>query len=90
MDHARRLQYNVAGTTALEVGYIEDPEVDIALNLGPRWLLLEAKYRSKPRSNLEKAGHKGDLRIIATRDRFELANADGTHKIPAHEFALLC
>lgn len=90
VDHARRLQFNLAGTTTLPLGYVGDPEVDVAACLGPRWLLLEAKLGGR-RSNLAAIDAADALRVVATRDHFEVPRSeDAPFYVPAHEWALLC
>lgn len=90
VDHARRLQFNLAGTSSLPFGYVGEPEVDVAASLGRRWLLLEAKLGGG-RSHLTAVGGVDALRVVATRDHFELPRQPGeAFHIPAHEWALLC
>lgn len=90
VDHARRLQYNLTKSSTMPIGYVEDPEVDVAFSLGPRWVLLEAKWRENPkRSLLKLPTGPGNLRVIATRSHFELPKAEGPFYIPAHEWALI-
>lgn len=90
VDHVRRLQFNVLATTQLPIGYVADPEIDVAARLGTHWLLLEAKYRAEPRATFRDVGGEEDVRIVATRDTWQLNPAPGSHFIPAHEFALVC
>lgn len=91
-DHVRRLQFNLVGTTSLASGYVEEPEIDIVADLGRRWLLLEAKYRAQPRGILNDfpEPEKSALRIVATREYFEIPRGRGTYYVPAHELALIC
>lgn len=90
VDHARRLRFNVAGTTALPIGFVERPETDIALDLGGRWLLIEVKYRTQPDSNLSQVGDDDAIRVVTTKDRFETSLPGATHFLPSDEFALIC
>jgi predicted AAA+ superfamily ATPase len=90
IDHARRIRFNVHGTTALPIGYVDRPEVDLALDLGPRWLFLESKYSNQPRVQLADIGPDDAIRIITTRDRFEEGEGRIPHFVPAEEFALIC
>lgn len=90
VDHARRLQFAVLRSADFPKGYVQDPEVDVAVSLGTRWLLLESKFRDRTRGgNLDEAGGKGDLRVYATRDRFDTP-AGGPLLVPAAEWALVC
>lgn len=90
VDHARRLQYGVLRSTTFPKGYVDGPEVDVAVSLGPRWLLLESKFRGRKGTNLAEAGKKGDLRVVATRDEFNLGKPGEPHLVPAAEWALIC
>ncbi len=90
IDHVRRLQFNLVANTQLPIGYVSNPEIDVAANLGGHWLLLEAKYRAQPHANFGSVGSARDVRIVATRDTWQLNPAPATHYIPAHEFALIC
>ena len=90
VDHLRRLQFNVMGTSAPGFGYVESPEVDIAVNLGAQWLLVEAKYRKTPKAHLQNAGGPADFRVVATRTHFEGPDGAGSLFVPAHEVALWC
>lgn len=90
VDHARRLQYSLMGSSTFPLGYADKPEVDIAVSLGSRWLLLESKFRRHLKGNLPEAGRDQDLRICVTRDRFDVQSEGTPHHIPACEWALVC
>lgn len=90
VDHLRRLQFNAAGSTQLASGYVASPEVDAAINLGDHWLLVEAKYRTTPRARLDDIGGEGDIRIVATRDTFQLNPEPRALFLPARDVALIC
>lgn len=93
VDHARRLQYNLAGTTDLPIGYVTTPEVDVAIHIGDRWVLIESKYERSVGGlgpGLENAGSPEDVRVVVTRDHLELGEPESPTYVPAHAWALLC
>lgn len=90
VDHLRRALFNLQSTTVLPIGYAAKPEVDVVAQLRDKRLLFEAKYSTAPQTHLSKVGRPDDLRIVATRDRFETAPLGGSHMIPAQEIAFLC
>lgn len=90
VDHARRLQFNLTKSRSLPIGYVTEPEVDVAANLGSRWLLMEAKYRANPKRTLNDFATTGSaLKVVATRDHFEMPEGQGVFYIPAYLWALL-
>lgn len=89
-DHVRRLQFTITRSRSLPIGYVEDPEVDVAASLGRRWLLLEAKVGGMVRSHLDGVASPDALKVVATRSHFEMPDGEGTFFLPASEFALLC
>jgi predicted AAA+ superfamily ATPase len=90
VDHARRLQFGVTRSATLPKGYVDDPEADIAVSLGSKWLVLESKFRGKADDHLAEVGRRGDVRVCATRDHFEVDEARGVCYVPAAEWALVC
>ncbi len=88
--HIRRIQFNITGQSQLPIGYVAKPEVDVAANLDPHWLLMEVKYRANPQANFNDIGGPDDIRIVATRDTYQLNEAPTAHFIPTHEIALVC
>lgn len=90
VDHARRLRFNVVGTTALPEGYVQRPEVDVAVDLGGHWLLIESKYSARPRQVFPAVGGPDDIRVVVTRDTFATGGGLTPHLVPAHEFAMFC
>ncbi|HEX9816466.1 MAG TPA: AAA family ATPase [Candidatus Thermoplasmatota archaeon] len=91
VDHMRRLQFNLTKTTTLPIGYVDAPEVDVALSIGTRWILLEAKYRTNPKRAVSRIPSDDNaLHMIATRSHFEIPRQAGEpYYVPAHLWALL-
>lgn len=90
VDHARRLQFNLTQSRSLPIGYVKEPETDVVASLGRRWLVLESKYRAKPkRTGPEIHADRPTLTVVATRDHFELPEGDGAYYLPAHLWALV-
>lgn len=89
-DHARRLQLTVTHSRNLPIGYVEDPEVDLAVDLGRRWLLVESKHGSAARSHLDEIDSPGALKVVATRDHFEVPEDEGALFLPSYMLALIC
>lgn len=90
VDHARRLQFNVTGTSGLPVGYVARPEVDVAFSVGRRWVLLESKQSRNPQVRLQGVGPRDAVRVIATRDDFDPGGPGSAIFVPAAVFALVC
>jgi predicted AAA+ superfamily ATPase len=89
VDHLRRLRFNLFHTTAGPVGYVSEPEVDVCMQIGERWLLVEVKMDGKEPVRLREIGKKQDLRIVVSERRSDLSDS-GSWTIPAHEIALIC
>lgn len=92
VDHARRLQFNLAGTTDLPIGYVSDPEVDIAVQIGRRWLLIESKFGSSVGAPIERLlqRHGDAVGVVVTEDHLELGGPGTPTYVPASLWALVC